>query len=143
MLFVHAYCPTNVACEFTAMLAMPPMMRVPCRMGFSISHSNTSRRFASLVTVRLPAHYLAPECCQAARRRLERDRIYTHVAEKYVGQVNFYRGSTIFVSAAALKPSMTLCCCTALNFKSYFRFSIARPHTPSCPSSSHLLSTHL
>ena len=38
----------------------------------------------------------------------------THVAEKYVRQVNFYRGSTIFVSVAALKPSMSLCCCTAL-----------------------------
>ena len=38
----------------------------------------------------------------------------THVAEKYIRQVNFYRGRTVFVSAAALKPSMSLCCCAAL-----------------------------
>ena len=40
--------------------------------------------------------------------------VLTHVAEKYVRQVNFYRGRTVFVSAAALKQSMSLCCCTAL-----------------------------
>ena len=33
----------------------------------------------------------------------------THVAEKYVRQVNFYRGSTIFVSAAALEPVLLRC----------------------------------
>ena len=33
--------------------------------------------------------------------------------EKYVRQVNFYRGSIIFVSAV-LEPSMSLCYCAAL-----------------------------
>ena len=63
----------------------------------------------------LPAYH----CCILAA--LNRGRKYfrprtvrTHVAEKYVRQVNFYRGSTMFVSAAALKPSMSLCCCAAL-----------------------------
>ena len=28
--------------------------------------------------------------------------------------MNFYRGSIIFVSAAVLEPSMSLCCCAAL-----------------------------
>ena len=44
--------------------------------------------------------------------------MHTYVAEKYVRQVNFYRGSMVFVSAAALELSMPLCCCAALKLDS-------------------------
>ena len=56
-----------VAYKFAAKSAMLPMMRVPGRMGFSISHSNTSRRSPA------GSQSGRPKVCQAARRRLERD----------------------------------------------------------------------